>query len=89
MDVEVFPWITPDDYAAFRRLIGADMPGTFIEWLERQRKEIRENIQAGKNAKTIEVNSAEFVRFLHSRKAHANIASFRNFTIEKEAGNTY
>ena len=89
MCVEVFPWITPDDYAAFRRLIGADMPGTITEWLERQRREIREIVGAGKNVKTIEVGSAEFARFLHSRRAPANIASLRNFAIEKDAGQIF
>jgi hypothetical protein len=89
MDVEVFPLILPNDYAAFRRLVGSDIPDTYDEWFNLQRKEIREFVQAGRATKTIEVHSNEFSRFLRERGANANIVSLRNFTIEKDAGNTY
>jgi hypothetical protein len=88
-DIEDFPLITPNDYPAFRAILGNDIPATYNEWLYLQTKEIREFVQAGRETRTISVNPHEFARFLHSRGANANIVSLRNYTIEKGAGNSY
>ena len=89
MDVAILPLISPNNYVAFRRLLGSDIPNTYNEWLKLQTKEIRGFVRAGLVTKTIGVNSDEFSRFLRARGAKANIVSLRNFTIDKDAGNIY
>jgi hypothetical protein len=88
-DVEVFPLIAPNDYAAFRSILNDDIPATYDEWRNLQSKEIREFMQVGRAPREIPIDSYEFARFLHSRGANANIVQLRNFTIEKDAGNSY
>ena len=88
-EVEDFPLIALNDYAAFRNILGDDAPHSYDEWLYLQKREIRDFIQVGRNTRTTPIYSREFARFLHSRGANANIVSLRNFTIEKAAGNGY
>jgi hypothetical protein len=88
-EVEDFPLIAPNDYAAFRNILGNDIPDTYDEWLKLQTEEIIQFGRAGRETAKIPVHSDEFARFLHSRGANANIVSLRNFTIEKAAGNSY
>jgi hypothetical protein len=85
-DVEVFPLIAPNDYAAFRSILNEDIPATYDEWFNLQSKEIREFVQVGRATRKIPIDPYEFVRFLRARGANANIVSLRNFTIEKDAG---
>jgi hypothetical protein len=88
-DVEVFPEIAPNDYAAFRQIIHKNMPDTHDEWSNLQTKEIREFDQAGRHTRRVPVNPHEFARFLHLRGANANLSTLRDFANEINAGNRY
>ena len=81
MDIEFFPSIAPDDYAAFRRLLGEDIPNTYDEWRNLQTNEIRQFRQVGRNTREVPVDPNEFAAFLQTTGAQANLTSLRNFTI--------
>jgi hypothetical protein len=89
MDIEIFPMIAPNDYAAFRQLLGEHIPDAYDEWRQLQAKEIREFTQVGGRTLEVPINSHEFSRFLTARGANANLVSLRNCVIEKDAGNAY
>jgi hypothetical protein len=90
MDVEYFPLITSNDYAAFREILGDKIiPDSHDEWLVLQKKEIRDFVQAGRKTKEVQVSAHEFSRFLRAKGDKATLVSLRNFTIEKAAGGIF
>jgi hypothetical protein len=89
MDIEYFPLIAANDYAAFRNILGDNIPDSHDEWLGQQTEEIREFVQAGRKPEKVQVFAHEFSRFLHAKGDQANLVGLRNFTIEKAGGSSF
>ena len=89
MMTENLPFFNPDDYPAFRRMIGSDLPDTYDEWLQLHTKEKRELSNVGHSIRVIKIYPDDFARFLSARGQRANFSTLRAFTSEKAARNEY
>jgi hypothetical protein len=83
------PLIHRQDYDAFRRLMGADLPHTYDEWLKLHGEYGTGLLKQGHNTRQIEVHLDEFSRFCRSRNVNANRKTLLDFAIEKAAGKNY
>jgi hypothetical protein len=79
----LIPKIARHDYEPFRRLIIADLPDTYDEWLKLMEQARLENERRRVVVRAIEINFHEFVRYCWAKRCAHNIKSLENFTIEK------
>ena len=65
----ILPVIAPDDYEAFRGILGSHIPDTYDKWLDQFAKweEINRGNKSG--IRRVNVNPAEFSRYLDAPRA--------------------
>lgn len=89
MDQYPIPVFAAQDYEAFRRLLGSDLPDTYDEWLQFHERKTRQLLQVGQDVRAIEIHPDEFYRFCAARGTTANGKTLLDFAAEKHAGNSY
>jgi hypothetical protein len=84
-----FPHISAQNYEAFRRLLGDELPATYQEWLDFLRKRTFEETSRGQNVLKVPIDPDEFVRFCNSTGERYSNAALGRFAIEKVGGKNY
>jgi hypothetical protein len=79
------PWIEPDDYEAFKRLMpdNPDIPDTYDKWRDLTLEEIAEQRAMGFAVETVVVYPFEFFRYCHNGNAVPNSAALLKFACQK------
>ncbi|HME86487.1 MAG TPA: hypothetical protein VKG91_18575 [Roseiarcus sp.] len=83
MAIHVFPVIRGEDYDSFRRIIDADFPNTFDEWLNQQSQLAAQKLGSGFTIRHIEVHPDEFTDFLRKSGRRASRHALDNFALQK------
>jgi hypothetical protein len=83
MAIFFVPSIKSDDYDAFRRIIGSDLPDSFDVWANEQSKLIAERLGSGGVTRSIEVNPDEFAAHLRRSGRSASRHELNNFAFHK------
>ena len=79
------PWIEPDDYEAFKRLMpnNPDLPDAYDKWRHLTLEEIADEQAMGFAVETVVVYPFEFSRYCYNGSATPNSATLWNFAFEK------
>jgi hypothetical protein len=77
------PSIRPQDYSAFLRLDGSDLPGSYELWLNHLMQQKRERERVGYIVREVDVYPDEFARFCQSQKVAADAFNLLRFADEK------
>jgi len=85
----LIPKIAAKDYDAFRRIINADFPYTYDEWLKLMAERRLEHERRQFIAREIEVNPDEFTRYCRAKGSSYNLKTLEDFTAEIATGNRY
>lgn len=85
----LLPSIFRQDYEAFSRLNGSDLPETYDEWLKVYTEMRGRGGRAGYIVEERQVDPREFVRFCGPRGLVPNRRSLLMFVQEKAAGRRY
>ena len=83
------PFITPQHFDAFRRLLSPDFPNSYDEWFKLHTKEKLERGQVGYDVLETQVDPDEFPRYCRARGVTPNRKTLLDFAFEKAAGNHY
>jgi hypothetical protein len=83
MAIFFFPSIKRDDYNAFRRIVGSDLPYTFDEWANEQTKLVAERVSGCSLTRSVEVNPNEFVEYLRLPGRRASRHELNNFAFHQ------
>jgi len=77
------PYISEDDYPAFRDILGFQIPRAREDWLESQWAKISAIYLIGRSAAEIIVSPSEFAEHLRERNAPPDLQELDNFVFEK------
>ena len=73
------PFIEPQDYDAFCRLLHPDLPNAYDEWFDLQLEKGKDLALAGHKVRQIKVEPNEFARFCNATRADRTLDSLRKF----------
>jgi hypothetical protein len=79
----------PNDYDAFRRFSGPDVPDTFEKWSKMIADRRREESLRGADVRDMDVNPHEFARYCNATGQSYNLAILRHFVEAKACGQRY
>ena len=82
----LIPKIARNDYESFRRLIDADLPETYGEWLNLFVDELEEARRQGKTVIEIRVEYDEFIRHCRATGQKPDALILLDFAERKKAG---
>lgn len=75
----VEPFIEPQDYDAFRRLLHSHLPDAQDKWLDLQAEKTLPLVMVGHSVRNVKVDPNEFVRFCNTTGADYTLESLRDF----------
>ena len=75
--------IRREDFEAFKRLLGAHLPGSYDEWAKVRQYCIDQDIKALKHVRLIETDPDEFIEWLSTRNARATLHLLDDFAFFK------
>jgi hypothetical protein len=83
------PNIETNDYEAFQRILGSELPSTYEEWSYQESAAAADVVMRGHTVRQIQVDAAEFARYLSTMRAPRTVQSLRNFAGDKSSGKSY
>jgi hypothetical protein len=89
MPTVYIPKISAHDYEPFRRMLSANFPNTYDEWLKFADNEINRISAKGDIAAFMEVRPDEFARYCAAERTHCDFDSLKAFALQKASGYKY
>jgi gluconate kinase len=83
MATQYLPIIREEDYEAFRRLLGQNLPGAYDDWNYLSGDRQHQIARSGHIARGIELHPDEFTMWLSARREDATLNALDNFAFHK------
>lgn len=82
MAIFALPWIEPENYEAFRRLMGTRIPDTYNEWLQLHTQQSTNYVARGHKVQTHEVRPDDFAEFCRSHGYGHDTLALQHFAAD-------
>ena len=79
-----YPKLRPTDYDTFRRAQNSDLPGTYNEWFDLARKEMRQFIVSGDTVIEVEIDPDELIAYCHGARNARTLDGLKKFAPSRE-----
>jgi hypothetical protein len=83
------PKIVAEQYDGFRRVLGRQLPATYMEWLSSVARQRAQHESGGHVVVDVDTDPNEFARYCAAPSQPKDLKTLGNFAFDKSQGNQY